>query len=154
MASPTLPRSLRWGAAFLCALYAAGALAVLFGPASGAPVDGTNLEPFHTIRRQLDRGLYAQLVGNVLLLAPIGFTLRLWGWSFGRVLLAVSALSFAIEAGQALVGRVSDVDDMILNVFGALAGALVAWSVAAVWARTRPAAPSASDEPTTESALF
>lgn len=153
MAPPLLPRSVRLGAALVCALYVLGALAVLFGPASGAPVDGTNLTPFHTIGRQLDRGLHGQLIGNTLLLAPIGFTLRLWGWSIGRVLLAVTAGAVAIEAGQALVGRVSDIDDVILNVLGALIGVLVASVVAAVWSRSAPSAQRSTGESTTESVL-
>ena len=144
--------SLRRGATVACAIYLIWALFLLFGPSSGAPADGTNLVPLHTIRSQLERDVYGQLIGNLLLFAPLAIVLRWWGWRLASVLGVLVALSSAVEVGQAVVGRISDVDDVILNV----AGGLIAAGVASL---VRPPPPSEtaavagpSDRSTTESA--
>ncbi len=109
---------------------------LLFRPDSGAPVAGSNFVPLDTIRWQLERGDFArQLIGNSLLLVPIGFTFRVWGVSVRRVLIALVVLAVSIEVGQGLVDRVTDVDDLILNVFGGFVGALIGSGMLAIYAR-------------------
>jgi glycopeptide antibiotics resistance protein len=102
-----------------------------------------NAEPFATIARQLagrpDAADLTQLVGNLLLLAPLGVygpvlsrALR----SLPALLLAGALLSIAIELGQLglseLYGfpiRIADVDDVILNT----AGVIVGYAVWRLW---------------------
>lgn len=146
-----LPASIRWAAVTVCAIYSVGALVLLFGPASGAPVDGTNLVPLHTIGAQLDRGVFRQLIGNALLLAPFAATLRWWGWRFGRLAVVLALVSTAIEAGQALVGRVSDIDDVLLNVSGGLVAAVLAALVAGLLRPKTGRTASSDDGSVTES---
>ncbi|MCR5006462.1 MAG: VanZ family protein [Clostridiales bacterium] len=105
--------------------------------------DGTyhnvNLVPFKTIRM-----LYtyyfkfheftswywiANIYGNIALLAPFGLLLPLVchrRMAFWSILLLAALFSIAIEACQylTLVGE-ADIDDVILNVFGALLGYIV-----------------------------
>jgi glycopeptide antibiotics resistance protein len=85
-----------------------------------------NLVPFHTFARYLaSPGVnLPQIVGNLGLLAVIGFPAPVaWRWLGGwwRVLLAAAAFSIAIELIQLPIpGRAADIDDVILNVAGAL----------------------------------
>lgn len=87
-----------------------------------------NLVPFATIAWLLTENspgfAFLQVAGNLLLLAPIGLLAptalpRLDRW--WRVALLVAALSAGIELAQLFIaGRHADVDDLILNVTGAL----------------------------------
>ncbi len=106
-----------------------------------------NAVPLATLRFQLDGGVtpfeLRQLVGNFLLLLPLGIygpilapRLR----SLPAILLAGAGLSALIELGQLAVAtaygfplRVADIDDVLLNTAGVLAGYLLwrAWSAAA-----------------------
>jgi len=66
------------------------------------------------------------LVGNLLLFAPIGFG---WRWRFGlpmrSILLIAAGGSAAVEVAQALSNqmRSADINDVLLNALGAVAGA-------------------------------
>lgn len=122
------PRRRTW-AGRLLALCIAGVLTVtLVGGSSGPSV--VNLVPGHTIIMELydlhPLGVF-NIFGNIALFAPVGWliVLVLKRW---RVLLATVigvALSAAIEVTQRFVGRVSDIDDVILNSTGAFLGACV-----------------------------
>jgi glycopeptide antibiotics resistance protein len=87
-----------------------------------------NATPFGTIRRYVDAGIdggaVRQILGNLLLLAGIGFPAPLafrWLDRAWAVALSAATLSAGIELAQlALPGRASDVDDVLLNVLGAL----------------------------------
>lgn len=112
-------------------------LVLVFGDGGGT---GLNLTPFQEIRRALEGHGGAQnvnLVGNVLMFVPIG-ALVAWLARRWRVLAATvagGALSLGIELTQLSLGRVGDIDDIILNTAGALLGGILA----AAWARaTRP----------------
>ncbi len=143
---------IRRTATIACAIYLLWAAFLLFGPSSGAPADGTNLVPLHTIRSQLGREVYGQLIGNLLLFAPPAIVLRWWGWRLGSILVGLVALSAAVEVGQAVVGRISDVDDVILNVAGGLIAAALA---AVIWPRSpseTAATTAPPPQPTTKSA--
>lgn len=87
---------------------------------------GNNFIPFKEILRyEFGARLFVKnIIGNVLLFVPYGFFTALYvdikkGRSaFFLILLA----SFAIEFTQLGIGRVFDVDDIILNVLGGMVG--------------------------------
>lgn len=98
-----------------------------------------NLIPFHTIRavlsqRSLSYDLY-NLGGNVLLFVPLGFLLPLLFPNQNRLWRVVSigfCATFVIESGKFIISSILgftyrdfDVDDIILNTFGAFIGYLV-----------------------------
>jgi glycopeptide antibiotics resistance protein len=85
---------------------------------------------------------YRQLIGNVVAFVPLGVLLPLVlsrpRWSAAIVFVSAIALSAAIELGQLAVSlhlgygyRAADIDDVILNTFGAMLGygafAIVSW---------------------------
>ena len=92
-----------------------------------------NLVPFHEIRRILWGGpwLWFVLWGNIGMFVPIGFfTALLWkDATWYRCALVGFLSSGAIETVQLFVGRVSDIDDVILNTIGALLGYLLYWLI-------------------------
>jgi len=79
------------------------------------------------------RGLTIEFAANVALFVPLGLLLRLAlpraTWLGATVLGA--AISMVIEVLQVLGARVSDPRDVVANSIGALAGALIAATVAA-----------------------
>lgn len=87
---------------------------------------GNNFIPFKEILRyEFGARLFVKnIIGNVLLFVPYGFFTALYvdikksRSAFFLVLLA----SFAIEFTQLGIGRVFDVDDIILNVLGGMIG--------------------------------
>lgn len=129
-----------WRSALWCALVVVlgAVLSLTVGNALIAPDSPRtfNLEPFTEIRRGLrsasgSSGPGTNLWGNVVMFMPLGALIvglgrgALWG----RFALAVgfgAALSLAIEVTQFAIGRVADIDDILLNSAGALLGALVA----------------------------
>lgn len=84
--------------------------------------------PLQTTLEELRRGAWPfiyHVIGNTAWFAPLGILLRRRGW--GTALLAGAALSAGIETLQFLLATgVADVDDLILNAAGALAGWLLA----------------------------
>ncbi len=83
------------------------------------------------------RYFLVQVVGNILAFLPIGASLAVLlrrggvGSTLLRALAAGTLLSLTIELVQlALPTRATDIDDLILNTFGTLLGALVglAWA--------------------------
>ena len=83
------------------------------------------LEPFREILRGLRGGWVLFLVlANVGIFLPVGFfTALLWRRPrWWRSLLAGFLTSSFIEVVQFFIGRSSDIDDIILNTAGALAG--------------------------------
>lgn len=120
-------------AAALLALYLAVVLPLTLFALPVSPPE-PNLVPFATIAWLLTETspgfAVLQIGGNLLLLAPIGLlapSVLPWLKRWWRVALLVAALSAGIELAQlTIAGRHADVDDVILNVTGALA---------AYWAR-------------------
>jgi glycopeptide antibiotics resistance protein len=98
-------------------------------PAPGQVVDH-NFVPFETIAIWVanpDSGFWIrQMVGNLLLLLPVGLLGPValpWLDRWWRVLLAAFALSLAIELAQLWIpDRAADVDDLLLNIAGAALG--------------------------------
>ena len=84
------------------------------------------LTPFQEIRRALRHGswLMFMLLGNIVMFIPVGFfSALLWRnsrwWKSGLIGCGCSA---GIEFIQFFIGRSTDIDDVILNSNGALAG--------------------------------
>lgn len=124
-------------ASFLLALWLIGGLVLTLQPAHPLPgqVVDDNLVPFHTLAiywRNLGSEFWMRnLFGNLALLLPLGLlgpialpALDRW-W---RIALVALLYSVAIELLQRLVpARSADIDDVIVNVTGALLGyALIA----------------------------
>ena len=119
-------------AGFLLALWLIGGLVFTLQPAHPLPgqVVDDNLIPFHTLAiywRNLGSEFWMRnLFGNLALLLPLGLlgpiafpALDRW-W---RIALVALLYSVAIELIQRLVpARSADVDDVIVNVAGALLG--------------------------------
>lgn len=119
-------------AGFLLALWLIGGLVLTVLPAHPLPgqVVHGNLIPFHTIATYLDNlgseFWMRNALGNLALLLPVGLlaplaipSLDRW-W---RVALLALLISTAIELTQlAVPDRSADIDDVIVNVAGALLG--------------------------------
>ena len=104
-----------------------GPLMINFGGAHEGPA---NLLPFKTILSYLlgERGLmiaFINLVGNIVLLVPIGFLVPFinQNMTWKKSLALAAATGFSIEGMQALfqVG-IFDIDDIILNGSGVVIG--------------------------------
>ena len=110
-----------------------------------------NAVPFDTLGRQLAGGVspfeLRNLVGNALLLVPLGLYAPM-RWrnvrTAGRVMVLAVVASGAIELGQLAIStvlgfphRIADVDDVIVNVTGAMVG-YVLWRAASGGRVTRP----------------
>lgn len=132
-------------AAFLLALWLIGGLVLTLQPAYPLPgqVVDDNLVPFHTLAiylRNLGSEFWMRnLFGNLLLLLPLGLlgpialpAIDRW-W---RIALLALLYSAAIELIQlAVPDRSADIDDVIVNVAGAIVGYLV---YSALRGRRRP----------------
>ena len=101
---------------------------------------GVNLEPFTEIDRGLNnRGTasWLNVVGNVALFMPLGFAVACLarGGFWARAVLATATglvLSTGIEIAQYSLGRVADIDDIILNTTGTVAGGVLGAGIAVV----------------------
>ena len=89
-----------------------------------------NLIPLYTIStfyRYMSHGDFlVNIIGNLVMFMPWGFGLvLLWRKNrrFWRLLLWALGLTLLIESVQLLIGRHVDVDDLLLNFIGAMAGA-------------------------------
>jgi len=124
--------SARVAAGLLLAIWLVGGLLVTLLPAHPAPgqVVEPNFIPLRTIGIYLanldSRFWVGQMVGNLLLLVPLGLLGPIvlpWMDRWVRVLVASLALSAAIELAQLWVpDRSAEVDDVLLNVLGAIFG--------------------------------
>jgi glycopeptide antibiotics resistance protein len=125
---------MRMLAGFLLALWLIGGLVLTLEPAHPLPgqVVDDNLVPFQTLGIYLSNlGSWfwmRNLLGNLALLLPLGLLgpialLALGRW--WRIALLALLVSTAIELTQLLVpDRSADIDDVIVNVAGALLGYL------------------------------
>lgn len=84
------------------------------------------LLPFQEIRRALRHGSWLMFIqlGNIMIFLPVGFFVALlWRRAkWWKSMLAGFATSVFIESTQLFIGRITDIDDVILNTTGALAG--------------------------------
>jgi len=88
--------------------------------------DGNNFRLFHEIFRYDfgSRLFFRNIIGNVLLFIPYGFFAS-WYIELKsplKSLMLIFAASLSIEVTQLLIGRVFDVDDILLNVVGGMLG--------------------------------
>lgn len=90
---------------------------------------GNNFIPFREISRYkpFDRLFIKNIIGNIVLFIPLGvFYGRLVkGRKYFLPLIIIFLFSFSIEIIQYLIGRIFDIDDIILNVFGGLLGFII-----------------------------
>ncbi|GAA3389847.1 hypothetical protein GCM10020369_41560 [Cryptosporangium minutisporangium] len=143
-AEPTPPKTatpqrrpfLRIGPLLLLVVYLAIAAAITLGPgdpeAAAGAAASDNFTPFAEINRSLEDGSLrslAQVLGNALLFVPFGLLVPL---TFPRLrvltaVLAAAAASACVELVQLthIAGRMFDIDDVILNVGGAILGGLL-----------------------------
>jgi hypothetical protein len=115
-------------------------LVLTLTPTSGA--NGVNLVPFRDLSILVHIGwehAAVQIVGNLLLLAPLGFGIPI-RWRVGpfTVLVIGACVSVVIESLQWVMhlGRFSSVDDVLVNAVGAILAAMVAYP----WWRSRSGA--------------
>ena len=92
-------------------------------------LDGNNFIPFREIFRYEFGGKYfiKNIIGNVIMFMPYGFFVGKYA-SLKNTKLTIFLLllaSISIEVTQLVIGRVFDVDDIILNVIGGLIGYLI-----------------------------
>jgi len=124
--------TVRLAAGLVLGVWLAGGLLVTLLPADPAPgqIVGHNFIPLRTVGiylANLDSAFWVgQMVGNLLLLLPFGLlgpVVFPWLNRWLRVLVASLALSTAIELAQPWIpDRSADVDDLLLNVAGAILG--------------------------------
>ena len=89
-------------------------------------VNGHNLIPFAEIFRYKlgDRLFIKNVMGNVLLFMPYGFFASLFAETkkMCHAIILIASASVLIELTQMAIGRIFDVDDIILNVIGGMFG--------------------------------
>ena len=96
---------------------------------SSIVLDGNNLIPFKEIFRYSfgSRLFFKNVVGNIVLFIPYGIFASMYAkiekpfHAFGLVLFA----SATVEITQVIIGRVFDIDDIILNIAGGMLGFLI-----------------------------
>ena len=92
-------------------------------------IGGTNLVPFREMFRYPigSTNFYRQVVGNVILFMPFGYfeTYYTKISKIRNVTLITFLVSLTIETVQRYIGRSFDIDDIILNVIGGIAGFLI-----------------------------
>ena len=87
------------------------------------PLD--NIKPFQEILRyQIGSYLFIKnIVGNIVLFIPFGFIFKyLFKLQIRYLLLITILFSLSIELLQLLIGRVFDIDDILLNMIGSILG--------------------------------
>jgi glycopeptide antibiotics resistance protein len=113
-------------------------------PPIGAPRKSTVFVPFSEFQYAEAADVMLQLVGNVILFAPLGFLAPL-RWhrldSILRVVVVSAALSVLIELLQlGLPGRQTSVTDVIMNIAGATIGYLMMRALRGLIRRGSPVA--------------
>ena len=113
----------------LLALYLLVLFALTMAPTRRLPIQMVNLIPFKTIMAGIQRGgllLNINVLGNIVAFVPLGVLVPTLGRRLSApsaVLYASAFVSISIEVLQWLFARrVADIDDVILNVAGALIG--------------------------------
>lgn len=96
-----------------------------------------NFVPFKEILRYniTSRLFYKNILGNIFLFLPYGFfaSYLLQNRKYNISFILTIVASFSIELVQLLIGRVFDVDDIILNVCGGSIGFLLFYVIDVLW---------------------
>ena len=92
-------------------------------------ISGNNYVPFKEILRYniTSRLFLKNVVGNMIMFLPFGFFISYYldSKSFHLPLILALIASSAIEIVQSIIGRVFDIDDIILNLIGGLLGYII-----------------------------
>ena len=92
-------------------------------------ISGNNYIPFKEILRYniTSRLFFKNVIGNMIMFLPFGFFISYYldSSSFRLPLILTLIASAAIEIVQSLIGRVFDIDDIILNLIGGLFGYMI-----------------------------
>ena len=98
-----------------------------------------NFIPFREILRYNmgSRLFFKNVIGNMVLFLPFGFFISLYlkNEKPKLTLLLTLATSFSIELVQMIIGRVFDIDDIMLNLLGGYFGYLIYYFLKRVWER-------------------
>ena len=96
-----------------------------------------NFIPFREILRYNmgSRLFFKNVIGNMVLFLPFGFFMSLYlkNEKANLTLLLTLVTSFSIELVQMIIGRVFDIDDIILNLLGGYLGYLIYFYLKKVW---------------------
>jgi glycopeptide antibiotics resistance protein len=90
-----------------------------------------NLVPFNWVNnswKMSTNNIIIQLVSNVLMFIPVGFLIPVVFVkirSFWKTIFCVFVFTFFIETFQYFIGRSADIDDIILNLSGGIAGYMI-----------------------------
>ena len=89
-------------------------------------IDGNNLVPFKEILRYRigSRLFFKNVIGNIVLFIPYGIFASMYT-KIDKIFHALGLVLFAsviVEVTQAMIGRIFDIDDIILNLIGGLLG--------------------------------
>lgn len=88
-----------------------------------------------------EEGFSMMAILNFLLFVPYGIliplALRFVKWNFGKVLLVALCTSGGIEGIQYLIGRYAQIDDLLMNTIGTLAGYLIYKGASELYRRCR-----------------
>lgn len=98
-----------------------------------------NFIPFREIFRY-DIGsklFFKNVLGNMVMFLPFGFFISYYLKSdkIGLPLFITVIASVSIEVVQMLIGRVFDVDDILLNILGGISGFLLYYILSNIWSR-------------------
>lgn len=120
-------------ALYLCAVLSLTFLPFQFDPAAGSYALDSTLLAIAQGRYTAGNWVWAMMLGNVLMLVPFGFLAPLLWEKLRRMRVLPAGLGFilGIELLQPLTGRSFDIDDILLNFLGVLAGALLSLAVQA-----------------------
>ncbi|MDQ0270443.1 VanZ family protein [Cytobacillus purgationiresistens] len=113
---------------YLAVIYSIALLILLFFRPNDQSYDSMNIIPFATISFYLSNEVnslisFYNLAANIGLFIPYGLFLRIKGLNFLKTVVIMFLTISFIETMQLLTKRGSfDIDDIILNVFGAIIG--------------------------------
>lgn len=97
---------------------------------------GVNFIPFKEMTRYSigSKGFFYNVIGNIVLFMPFGYFVSdyLKAKQTHQILLVSIIISLTAELIQFKIGRAFDVDDIILNVIGAILGFMVYISIRAI----------------------
>lgn len=97
---------------------------------------GLNLIPFKEILRYKFNSelFYYNVIGNIVIFIPFGYFVsrHVNAKKASHILIATAIISFTVETIQYRIGRAFDIDDILLNVVGSLAGFLLYIALTAI----------------------
>lgn len=97
---------------------------------------GMNLTPFREMTRYSigSKSFYYNVIGNIVLFIPFGYFVSdyLKAKKISHILLVSIIISLTAELIQFKIGRAFDIDDIILNVIGAIIGFMFYISIRAI----------------------